>query len=381
MKFIAFYGSEDKKDRFYSLSGNSIISYLYDTLIRLGIDVVIVSPSWYIIPHMFTKESNCFDKSGRRVVYCPSIGLPGKVGYIVKIFLSWIWLIRYLIKNTKSGEKLLVYHTTNLMMPLLIVKRIKKLKYITYFGELFQDVYDINVFERKLENKFLDISDDYIFATQNQRKRISKNKKYEFLELYGCYENRMQTADRCIKENDKKIIVYSGKLDAHKGVINLIRASEKLSVNYEIHILGYGEKESIKELKKEINNMRKKGAKCKCFYDGSVSRAELDQFLSSCYIGVCLQNTNTRYNSYAFPSKIITYLANGVPVLCSKIDVVQESAVSECIEFCDAESPEEVALKIREADWDKKKKRAKAVVGELNESFCRDLKRLLEEKE
>lgn len=375
MKFIAFYADEKKNIRHYSLTGNSIVSYVYDKLIENNIECEIISPSWYKCKHKFTKSYVEKDSCGRDVRFTPSFcwNSDSKLGYILEVVLSWFWLIVYLINNCKKGETLLVYHTTNLMLPLILVKKVKKLRFIAYFGEMYQDVYDMPNFEKKIEQHFINLCDDYLFANRNLIERVqnwSESSK-EYVELLGPY--RKQQIFETNRDDRITKIVYAGKINADKGVMNVIRAAEYLDDSYEIHILGYGTNHCLENMKNAIEEISKNHDACKVEYDGILTGADYNRFLQGCDVGICVQNTEAAFNMYSFPSKILSYLGNGLSVLCVSMPAVSESPLRDLLYFCQTNEPSDIAKEIRANSFIRKTNENLSIIENLDLNFAHGL--------
>lgn len=312
------------------------------------------------------------DSCGRNVRYTPSFcwKCDRKSEYILRILLAWFWLTVYLIKNCKKGERVLIYHTTNLMLPLILVKKIKKLKFIAYFGEMYQDVYDMPNFEKKIEQHFINLCDDYLFANRNLIERVqnwSESSK-EYVELLGPYR-KQQIFERNRDDQITKI-VYAGKINADKGVMNVIKAAEYLDDNYEIHILGYGTKQCLENMKKNIEEVSKKSDGCRVVYDGILTGVDYNRFLQGCDVGICVQNTEAAFNMYSFPSKILSYLGNGLSVLCISMSAVSESPLREILYFCQTNEPSEIAKEIRTNSFTRKIDENLTIIENLDSNFA-----------
>ena len=383
MKFVAFYADEKTNNRHFSLTGNSIVSYIYDKLIENNVNCEIVSPSWYQCKHKFTKSYVGKDSCERSVRYAPSFcrNCDNKLEYVMRVVLAWLWLIMYLIHNCENGETLLVYHTTNLMLPLILVKKIKRLKFIAYFGEMYQDVYDMPNYEKKIEQYFINLCDDYLFANRNLKERVQNWSECskEYVELLGPY--RKQQIFEINRDDRITKIVYAGKINTDKGVMNVIRAAEYLDDNYEIHILGYGTNQCLDNMKKAIEEVSRNSNACKVVYDGILMGEDYNRFLQECNVGICVQNTEAAFNMYSFPSKILSYLGNGLSVLCVSMSAVSESPLRDILYFCKTNEPSEIAKEIKANSFVKKTDENLSIIEKLDFDFVRGLIHLVRKNE
>ena len=94
-----------------------------------------------------------------------------------------------------------------------------------------------------------------------------------------------------------------------------------------------------------------KSQKAKITYDGLLSGEEYIKFIQSCDIGLSTQNPNGKYNDTSFPSKILSYMANGLRVVSVRIPVVEESGIGKCVCYYDEQTPENIAKAIKSIDF------------------------------
>lgn len=84
-------------------------------------------------------------------------------------------------------------------------------------------------------------------------------------------------------------------------------------------------------------------------YDGKLTGDRFVHFLQKCQIGLSTQNPEGDYNNSSFPSKILTYLSNGLSVVSVDIPVVRESPVQQLITFYSGVNEEDIAQAINRA--------------------------------
>ena len=103
---------------------------------------------------------------------------------------------------------------------------------------------------------------------------------------------------------------------------------------------------------------------------------EYSNFISKCDIGLSSQNPDGVYNNTSFPSKILSYMCNGLKVVSVRIPVVETSDVKDGIWFYETGDPKKLAEAIKEAvksDVDPRN-----MIEELNVKFEKSLRELLE---
>ena len=195
-----------------------------------------------------------------------------------------------------------------------------------------------------------------------------KNKAYCI--IHGTYNVEKQITR---KFNDGRIhCVYAGTFDPRKGGVAAAAAGEFLDERYHIHILGFGSENDKKLLIKTIEELSKKTT-CKITYDGLLSGGEYIKFIQSCDIGLSTQNPNAAFNDTSFPSKILSYMANGLKVVSIRIPAIETSDVADYIYYYDKQEPREISNVIMSIDinddYDSRK-----LISELGEKFREKLK-------
>ena len=147
-----------------------------------------------------------------------------------------------------------------------------------------------------------------------------------------------------------------------------------------LHILGNGSKPDTERVIKKIEQVSSK-SKCEIVFDGYKTGKDFDEFIQSCHIGLSTQQPDGKYNASSFPSKVLMYMSNGLPVVSIRIPASENSGVSEYIYYYDKPDPQEIANAIMKLPADYKYDPS-GRLDELHEAFARDLSAFLEhEKE
>lgn len=263
--------------------------------------------------------------------------------FLIKKFKNFYQLILsyiYIFKHVKSNSKIIVYHSVSLCYPIILIKLIKKCKIILQVEEIYADVNN-NEHYRKKEYKIFNIADGFIFPTTQLNSIInSKNKPYCI--IHGVYTQK-KVADR--KFSDGKIhCVYAGTFDRIKGgAILSINSSKYLGKEFVMHILGFGSQQDEDHIKKLIEETNKNQRECKVIFEGKKDGKEFTSFIQKCDIGLATQNPDGVYNLTSFPSKVLMYLANGLKVISTDIDVLRTSKVCNMVNFVKEANPKSVA--------------------------------------
>jgi glycosyltransferase involved in cell wall biosynthesis len=193
--------------------------------------------------------------------------------------------------------------------------------------------------------------------------------------VHGTYKAEQDRGERF--EDDLIHVVYAGTFDPRKGgVAAAIAAAEFLPANYHVHILGFGSEPDTQTIKNAVTEVAEK-SKAKITFEGLLSGEDYIRFLQKCHIGLSTQNPEADFNATSFPSKILSYMANGLNVVSVRIPAVETSAVADLINFYDEQTPEQIAATILQVNLNSNAD-SRLALSELNEKFEFQLKMLLD---
>lgn len=371
MKYIGFYDVELNR-RNICLSATNKMNYIAEKISDLGLPVEFISAST-TAPYDI---EGCVEKIDENIsikFFKAYKSSRNKLKRIFHILMNRIKLFLYCLINIKKGEQVIVYHSLDLMRPIYYAKKLKGFKLILEVEEIYNDVSDKSNSSKKMERKFIACADKYIFPTELLNEKFNKEKK-PFLIILGTYKTEDEKA---YKFNDGKIhCVYSGTFDPRKGAPAAAKAAEWLPVNYHLHFLGFGNEEMTNNIKNIINETNEI-SEATLTYDGLLSGSEYTEFLQKCDIGLSTQNPDESYNATSFPSKILSYMANGLRVVSIKIPAIEKSAIGNSMYYYEEQSPEEIAKAIQSVDINDGNDVRKRI-RELDAIFQKDLKAILE---
>lgn len=350
MKYISFFSTESDQDLCLSTSpaGINKSTYVAKLLHETGHSVEIISPAWSKCGRW--KYWKAFDKTlddGIVVHQLATFGTPVRWLIPLQWVYSLVQLFFYLLFHVRTMETILVYHSYYLILPILLVRRIKKLRLILELEEIYQDVLHLPLMIRCLERKITRDADGYILSTKKLADKVN-HEKHPMVVINGTYAEELNIGEKVLAKN-KIHCVYAGTLDPTKGGLAAVSASMFLPEKYHVHILGFGTDKDREILLKEIQKVQ---AACKCTvtFDGLMRGEEYIRFLQSCQIGLCTQIPDAKYADTSFPSKILVYMANGLRVVAVRIPAVEQSDVADLITFYDKQTPEEIAKAICSVD-------------------------------
>lgn len=372
MKYLAFYDikENESENRIHFLPSSNKMKYIFECIDKLNTPCEILSLSG-------TKLKASVDKKAINISENITLQLPKSLGNKNRVFRV---LDRYLIRistlfkllKMKKNETLIVYHTPATMPIVYLTKKIKKVNLVLEVEEIYGDVWGRDKLSKK-EMRYFNLADKYIFPTELLNEKVNTgNKPYAI--IHGTY--RVEE-DRNCSFNDNKIhIVYAGTLDPRKGCLDAVKSAEYLDESYEIHILGFGTEKEKKELFEVIDETNKT-SKCKVSFGGLLSGDEYIEFIQSCHIGLCTQTPDAAFTNTSFPSKVLSYMTNGLRVVSIRIKAIEKSAVGDLIYYYDESNPKVIANVIKDIDFSDNYDGRKTVAN-LDVTFTSNLKKILE---
>lgn len=347
------------------------IEYICEVMASIGYKVELVSASNTSGSSLPPTEKDMCENV--RVRFLRGFKRGGKLRNKFSTALFYANLLVYLLKNVKADDTLIAYHSLALIRILRIVKSIKKCRLILEVEEIYGDVIgNPKIVDKEL--RFFSCADAYLFPTQLLDEKVNTDCKPSVI-VHGTYKTEQDRGER--SEDDLIHVVYAGTFDPRKGGVAAAAAAvEFLSANYHVHILGFGSESDTQTIKEQVAEVSKK-AEAKITYEGLLSGEDYIRFLQKCHIGLSTQNPEADFNATSFPSKILSYMANGLKVVSIRIPAVETSAVADLIDFYDAQTPEQIATTIIQANLNSDAD-SRLMLSELNMKFECQLKMLLD---
>lgn len=379
MKYFGYYADGERaKESNCTLAAVNKMSYIAEV-------IALVAEKAEIISRATRKESPQKKEivnvnETQTVQYFASTPHNWKISKVLFRQVDRIRFTVWMLKNIKKSEKILVYHSLGYMKEIDFVHRIKKFKLILEVEEIYSDVTE-NKYTRKKEVKFLQRADAYIFPTKFLSDEVNPNGKPEVI-IHGTY--RVEPDEKCklFHENLQSGLgqtihcIYAGTLDPRKGgAVAAAAAAEFLPSDYHIHILGFGSGKDIQKMKDLAAKISLDGC-AKITYDGVLSGKDYIRFVQSCDIGLSTQNPNAAFNKTSFPSKILSYMANGLHVVSIRTPAIETSAVGNMVFYYDEQTPEEIAKAIMSIDLNENYD-SREYIKQLSNQFEKDMKKLL----
>lgn len=370
--YMSYYNSTNSSERRNAvLSSVNKMNYICEAIENNGYNTEIVSASGATEKKFCkSKKVKLTDKTTLKLF--SSLPRLNRIVSVIDRVILKTKLFLYMIKNTNKDSIVMVYHSLGYMSLVKRLKKLKGFKLIIEAEEIYGDVIGDEKTSQK-EYEFFKIADAFIFPTEFLSEKVNTEKKPEVI-IYGTYHIEKELLK--LFSDGKIHCVYAGTLDPRKGgAIASAESALFLNENYHIHILGFGNEKEKAEMLNTIDSISKK-SKAKITYDGLLSGEEYIKFIQSCDIGLSTQNPNGKYNDTSFPSKILSYMANGLRVVSVRIPVVEESGIGKCVYYYDEQTPENIAKAIKSIDFSEEYDSRKAI-GMLDKDFICDLKKML----
>lgn len=370
--YMAYYNSTNSSERRNAvLSSVNKMNYICEALENNGYNTEIVSASGAVEKKFCkSKKVKLTDKTTFKLF--SSLPRLNRVVSVIDRVILKTKLFLYMIKNTNKDSIVMVYHSLGYMSLVKRLKKLKGFKLIIEAEEIYGDVIGDEKTSQK-EYEFFKIADGFIFPTELLSEKVNTEKKPEAI-IYGTYHIEKEMPK--IFSDGKIHCVYAGTFDPRKGgAIASAESAMFLDENYHVHILGFGNEKEKAEMLNTIDNISKK-SKADTTYDGLLSGEEYIKFIQSCDIGLSTQNPNGKYNDTSFPSKILSYMANGLRVVSIRIPAIEKSAVGKFMYYYDEQTPENIAKAIKSIDFSEEYDSRKTI-GVLDKAFICDLKTML----
>jgi len=329
MKYICNFGIDNcDEEREYALSAKDKALFLLNIIAGFNYNIDIISPTVTLRKRFFKKR---LDQINERIKVISGPTIPFMLFFnnrISKIF-SNIWMMLYLIFHCKKNEVIYVYHLFNLMPFVTLAKKIKKLKVCIEVEEIYSLLHQSSKRRLKKEISFLNDCEFLILASNELRNIIKVDDKNVLV-----YSGKFEPCEKLI--NDKQDypikVVYSGLIDK-KGMANTaLSVCKYLNKSFEVHFAGYGTSDDIEDFKADIENNNLTN-ECKAYYDGMFRGEEYCRYLQQNHIGLCPLNDDNTFQMACFPSKISSYLSNGLFVVTSENKTVRNSVVGDLIDY------------------------------------------------
>ena len=348
IKYLCYYDSSDdfNENRYYVLSAKGKIDYIVSTLNKLGYTVQLVSGSNSRNKGLYRSRTKIINEKTSLKLFA-TFGCSSKLTKALNRLFVNVQMFFWLVVNVTKNDIIMVYHSMGYLHMVKLLHLLRRTPIVFEVEEIYSDVTGDGK-TRKRELRFFQQADAYIFPTQLLDDAVNTEHKPSVI-VHGTYQvepdRKCKFDENLLKNDGVRMIhsVYAGTLDPRKGgAAAAAAAAAFLPFNHHVHILGFGGKEEIQAMKDHVLEIAKR-SKARVTYDGVLSGEEYIRFIQSCDIGLSTQNPDAAFNSTSFPSKVLSYLANGLRVVSIRIPAIEKSAVGSILTYYDNQVPEEIA--------------------------------------
>lgn len=331
--YVGFYNHQTffKENRCSFPAATNKINYMLNLLERLDMKVDFFTCNW-------TMNKKCYPAKTYKISENINIHTLFTISWSNRFFKSIssriikIQLFFRLLKDAKKNSTVIVYHSIFYSKLIILLKKIRRFNLILEVEELYQDINNLTFKEILSENEILKLADKFIYVNELMPERISSDKPY--IVISGDYQIKKRNHQSDKFHDNKTHIVYAGIIDSKKmGAFTVLDIAKILDEKYAFHILGFGNINDIKELNNKINSFNLENPQKRIIYEGLLEGELFNNFLQKCDIGLSCQNPNGKYNDSSFPSKILTYLTNGLEVVTIDLPVVKNSKVNDIVNY------------------------------------------------
>lgn len=371
--YLGYYDTVENKseNRNIVLSCANKMTYIISAIEKAGYGVDVVSASATKNPQKYNGKTVKIGNDSTLTLF-KTLPWGNKFRRALSIFYAQRQLKNYINKNIGENDTLIVYHSVAYAKMLCKLKKKKKFKLILEVEEIYADINQKEK-DRKIEYEIFKMADAYIFSTELLNDKLNaENKSYSV--IYGTYQVE---EDRGVRFDDEKIhVVYAGTFDPRKGgAQSTLSAVPYLTSDYHVHIIGFGTEADKQSIINRIEELAQ-SAQCKVTYGGLLSGEEYIRFLQSCHIGMSSQVPEGEYNDTSFPSKILSYMANGLRVVSIRIPAVEGASIGSKVQFYNHNDGKEIADAIMKIDTNEPYD-SREFIKELNAGFVENISGIL----
>ena len=372
--YLGYYDTDANKseNRNYVLAASNKMTYIVSALERAGFCVELISASQTHNPQKYEAKTVPVGEKSRLHLF-KTLPWGNKLRRICSTLYGAWQVFRYLRRHVGKDDTLVVYHSLAYARTVRWLKKRKGFRLVLEVEEIYADVSGREK-ERTLEYALFRCADAYIFPTELLNEKLNVQER-PYAIVCGTYE--VQSDRQCSFGDDHIHAVYAGTFDPRKGgAQTAVAAAAFLPEKYHMHIIGFGNRQDTQNLQ---NAVREAAERCAGLltYDGCLSGEDYIRFLQSCQIGLSTQNADAQFNDTSFPSKVLSYLANGMRVVSVRIPVLERSEVGDLLYFYDENTPQAVAEAICRVDvtepYDSRRR-----IAELDEAFVTALGAMLD---
>lgn len=375
IRYVGFYNASTNtaEARTSHLSATNKMDYICSVLNRIGHGVLLVSPS-RTTNRSYLRGKQLSLADGVMLKLFPTFPWGNRFQRALSVTVGNCILFVYLIFSTRRSENVVVYHSLALMRAVRYAKKVRGFRMVLEVEEIYQDVQPVGSNTGRAEYATFRAADAFILPTELLNDKVNPRRKPHVV-IHGTYNLEV---DRGLSFNDGRThAVYAGVIDSLKGATIAAEAARYLDSKYHIHIIGFGKELDIILVQQKIAQVLS-ATECRLTYEGMLQGEEFLAFLQKCHIGLSTQHPEAAFNESSFPSKILSYMANGLTVVSVRIPAITESRIAEGIVFYSGHDPRAIAEAMR-GIRSPEKRISSRLIEQLDRELVRDLRGLLNE--
>lgn len=369
--YLGFYDVPDSNGyrREVSPAGVSKMDYISDVVSRSGFNVRIVSVARKV--SFFGKDSPSINDCGINVEYCFSLGGRFKLSRIFDYIYMRLYVLFFILLRVKPGQTVIVYHSMAYLNIIDFARRFVDFKYILEVEEVYSDVGDISNRSEVRDREIVSLAraDAFIFPSSVLADVFIKYERPSLV-ISGNYSLARFISSKIV---DGAIhLVYAGTFDRNKGgVFTSIEAMKFLDERYVLHILGFGSDSDVDLVNNEISIARSL-IRGRIVFHGLLIGQDYCKLVSSCHIGMCVQDPSAVFSVSSFPSKVFSYLSHNLIVVSVDMLVIRRSVVFDYLYISHSDDPRLVAEVVSSVDFSSAKS-GHDLLRKLDADLLRDL--------
>lgn len=371
--YVGYYDCDSNaaENRNYVLAARSKMDYVISAARRAGRSVLVVSASQTFNRRGYRGRIVPL-AAGLRVRLFRTLPWGGRVRRVLSRTQMGMALLAWLLINTGRDDEVLVYHSVAYSSVIQLAHRVRGFRLILEVEEVYANVSGNKADYRREMNLFRR-ADAFIFPTARMSRTVNPQGRRSAV-AHGAYA--IEAPQSSTFGDDRIHVVYAGTFDPRKGGAQTAIASAMcLDHRYHLHIIGSGNHDEVAAVRLRVDEVSSR-VQCAVTFDGTKTGEEYARFLQACHIGLSTQRPDSSYCDTSFPSKILSYMANGLHVVSIRIPVVEESAVGDLVHYYEEDDGESVATAIMGVDLSAPYD-SRARIRELDNHFVRELSRLL----
>jgi len=243
----------------------------------------------------------------------------------IMLVLSVIFYVGNIVKRTGRTKNIIICDSLNISVSIgaIIAAKIFNLQTIGLVTDLPNYLYMTNVCSankrlkynliRKINLFIMDQFESYILLTNYMGTVVNRKRKPSVI-IEGMVPINLDNYNHRekIEKDEPPVVLYAGGLNEEYGVYNLVRAVDRSSEKFELHIFGDGPLRSV------IEEFSRRNKRIK--YYGVMPNCEVLDMERRATLLINPRPAGQGFTKYSFPSKNLEYMTSGTPLITSELE-------------------------------------------------------------